>query len=62
MRLKGSLIGAKTLQKAEIQGTFSMDCRELVYHTQCVSHTGYLARGNSKGEERERSRHKNSGI
>ena len=25
----------------------------------CVSQTGYLAHGNSKGETRERSRHKN---
>ena len=28
--------------------------------TGCVSHTGYLSHGNSKGEERGRSRHKNN--
>ena len=28
--------------------------------TRCVSYTRYLAHGNSKGEARERSRHKNN--
>ena len=30
--------------------------------TGCVSHTGYLAYGNSKHEARGRSRHKNNGT
>ena len=38
-----------------------MDCRERRSHAQeCASHTGYLARGNSKDEERGKNRHKNN--
>ena len=32
----------------------------IVHKSGCVSHTGYLAHGNSKGKERGRSRYKNN--
>ena len=39
-----------------------MDYRETgIPCTRCVSHTGYIAHGNSKGETIGRSRHKNNG-
>ena len=39
-----------------------MDCRERESYARGVSHAGCLAHGNSKGEGRGRSRHKNNSM
>ena len=42
------------------KGPANIDCREQGSHARGVSHTGYLAHENSKGEARGRRRHKNN--
>ena len=41
-------------------GPSGMSCRDGDTCTGCVSNTGYLAHGDSKGEARGRRRHKNN--
>ena len=53
--LKQSLVAARTLKTPKCKTPFSIDCRERGSYARGV----YLTHGNSKGEERQRSRHKN---
>ena len=48
------------VHRPKYKGPFSMDYEERRFHARGVSHTGYLAYGNSKGETRGRSRPKNN--
>ena len=58
--LKKSLVNTKSLKLPKYKRPFSIDYRERGTHTRGkVSHTGYLTHGNSRGEARKRSRHKN---
>ena len=53
------IIIIKLSKRTKYERPFSMDYRERGYHARGVSHTGYLAHENNKGEARGRSRHKN---
>ena len=59
--LKQFLVAVRTLQKTKIRGTIQHGLQgPEIPCTGCVSHIGYLRHGNSKGEARGRSRHKNN--